>query len=65
MPTHHRTLWCYELGSHGISYATTGKASVATEALDGLIFGLIRLRSSTFMSVQINTKMQVADVNGL
>jgi hypothetical protein len=31
----------------------------------GLIFGLIRLHSSTFIDIRINTAMQVADVNGL
>ena len=31
----------------------------------GLIFGLIRLRSSTFISIQINAVMQVTDVNGI
>lgn len=30
---------------------------------DGLIFGLIRMRSPTFISVRINAAMQVADVN--
>jgi hypothetical protein len=34
-------------------------------ALGGLIFGLIRLCSSTFVSVRINTAMQVTDVNGI
>jgi hypothetical protein len=31
----------------------------------GLIFGLIRLRSSTFIGVRINAAMQVANVNGI
>jgi hypothetical protein len=31
----------------------------------GLIFGLIRLRSPTFIGVRINAAMQVADVNGI
>jgi hypothetical protein len=31
----------------------------------GLIFGLIRLRSHTFIGVQINAAMQVADVNAI
>ena len=31
----------------------------------GLIFGLIRLRSSTFIDIRINTAMQVTDVNGI
>lgn len=31
----------------------------------GLIIGLIRLRSSTFIGIQINAVMQVADVNGI
>jgi hypothetical protein len=30
-----------------------------------LIFGLIRLRSFTFAGIQINTAMQVTDVNGI
>ena len=30
-----------------------------------LIFGLIRLRSPTFIGVQINAAMQVADLNGI
>jgi hypothetical protein len=31
----------------------------------GLIFGLIRLRSPTFIGVRSNVAMQVADVNGI
>jgi hypothetical protein len=31
----------------------------------GLIFGLIRLRSPTFIGVRINAAMQVAEVNGI
>ena len=31
----------------------------------GLIFGLIRLRSPTFIGVRIDAVMQVADVNGI
>ena len=31
----------------------------------GLIFGLIRLRSPTFIGVRIHAAMQVADVNGI
>jgi hypothetical protein len=31
----------------------------------GLIFGLIRLRSPTFIGVRINAAMQVADLNGI
>jgi hypothetical protein len=31
----------------------------------GLIFGLIRLRSSTFICIQINATVQVSDVNGI
>jgi hypothetical protein len=31
----------------------------------GLIFGLSRLRSSTFIGIRINAAMQVADVNGI
>ena len=31
----------------------------------GLIFGLIRLRSPTFIGIQINAAMQVTDVNDI
>ena len=31
----------------------------------GLIFGLIRLRSPTFIGIRLNAAMQVADVNGI
>jgi hypothetical protein len=31
----------------------------------GLIFDLIRLRSPTFISIQFDAAMQVADVNGI
>ena len=31
----------------------------------GLIFGLIRMRSPTFICIQINAAMQVTDVNGV
>ncbi len=46
--------------------ATTIRESFreATEP-GGLIFGLIHLRSSTFISIRINATMQVTDVHGL
>ena len=47
----------------------SGSLTAAGESLrgqpspGGLIFGLIRMRSPTFISVRINAAMQVADVN--
>jgi hypothetical protein len=38
---------------------------VTPRGTGGLIFGLIRLRSSKFIGIRINTTVQVADVNGI
>lgn len=36
-----------------------------TDAMGGLIFGLIRMRSSTFIDVRIDSAMQATDVSGI
>ena len=41
-----------------------GRVSVRTRSPGGLIFGLIRLRSSKFIGIRINMTMQVANLNG-
>lgn len=38
---------------------------IAGALVSGRIFGLISLRSSTFISIQIDAAMHVADVNGI
>jgi hypothetical protein len=38
------------------------KVSARQLSPGGLIFGLIRMRSSTFINVRINTAMQITDV---
>ena len=52
-------------GSSWPTSAWPSAVSVKPRARRGLIFGLIRLRSPAFISVQINVAGQVADVNGL
>jgi hypothetical protein len=53
-------------------YGTEGSVAVPcpvrasrSRAAVGSVFGLIRLRSPTFIGVRINAAMQVADVNGI
>ena len=50
----------------GSSCATGGRGVSASQpGPGGLIFGLIRLRSSAFSHVRFNAAMQVTDVNGI
>ena len=42
-----------------------GRQSASRGCDRGLIFGLIRLRSSTFIGIRINAAMQVTDLNGI
>jgi hypothetical protein len=44
---------------------TTSKVSSTQSSPGGLIFGLIHLRSPTFIGARSNAAMQVADVNGI
>ena len=39
--------------------------SASRRCARGLIFGLIRLRLSTFISIRINAAIQATDVNGM
>jgi hypothetical protein len=48
-----------------LSTSAMGKVSTRQPSPGGLIFGLIRLRSSTFIGIRISEAMQVADVNGI
>ena len=48
-----------------LSHSVTGEIFTRQRGLDDLIFGLIRLRSPTFIDIQIYASMQVADVYGI
>ena len=65
MPTTTERLRCNGIGSRDIPPHYGEGLGQATEALGGLIFGLIHLRSSTFIDIQINTAIQVTDVSGI
>jgi hypothetical protein len=55
----------YAAGLDPVGSPTTTKRSPRAIEPGGLIFGLIHLRSSTFIGIRINPAMQVADVSGI
>jgi hypothetical protein len=57
--------YCLRLRTEGSVAVPCPVRASRSRAAVGSVFGLIRLRSPTFIGVRINAAMQVADVNGI